>query len=604
MTEASSKGNGRARTTARRATRSGRADGYQAPPEPEAADFGSLGAAARAAEILGPEIGLAAMDPVSFGRALSQLGTEVARRPVPTLRAVTRYGAGLGLTGLVAVGRTVGITTPGAVPPVPKDRRFADPAWEQNATYFAVLQGYRLFERLVEDLLQLAELEELWAGKARFALQMLVDALAPTNFLPGNPAALKRAFDTGGLSLARGLRNFVTDLATNGGLPRKVDRSAFTVGKNLAATPGKVVFRNDLMELIQYAPATATVHTVPLLCSPPWINRYYIMDLAPGRSFVEWAIKHGHTVFQISYRNPDRTMGHVRLDDYLLGGPRQALDVTGEITGSEKVNVVGLCLGGSLTAMLLAHLAAQGDDRVNSATFLNTLVDFSEPGVLGAFSDPESVARIEAKMARRGFLDSNEMSRTFDFVRAKDLVWSYVASNWLMGEDPPAFDILAWNDDGTRMPAAMHSFYLRSCYIGNQLARGEMELAGTLLNLDDVKTDAYVLSAKEDHIAPWTGGYKTTQLLPGSVRFVLSSSGHIAGIVNPPSPKSRHWTNPVNPPNPKAWLDGAAEHQGSWWEDWAAWIAERAGPRREPPTLGCPTYPAVADAPGSYVHET
>jgi Poly(3-hydroxyalkanoate) synthetase len=355
------------------------------------------------------------------------------------------------------------------------------------------------------------------------------------------------------------------------------------------------------MELIQYAPSTDTVHQVPLLCSPPWINKYYIMDLAPGRSFVEWAVKHGHTVFQISYRNPDNTMGDTKLDDYLLDGPRQALDVITEVTGSPKVNMVGLCLGGSLTAMLLAYLAAQGDDRINAATFLNTLVDFSEPGTLGAFSDPESVARIEAKMAKRGFLDSNEMSRTFDFMRANDLIWSYVASSWLMGEDPPAFDILAWNDDGTRMPAAMHSFYLRACYIENQLARGEMELAGTRLNLDAVKTDAYILSAKEDHIAPWNAAYKTTQLLPGNVRFTLSSSGHIAGIVNPPSPKSRFWTNAKNPPDPKAWLAGAKEHEASWWEDWAAWIAERAGPRREAPPMGSSAHPAVADAPGTYV---
>ncbi len=565
-------------------------------------ESGSLGAGARAMEILAPEGGLAVLDPVSFGKALTRLGTEVARRPVPTLRAMSRLGTGLALTGMAAAGRAAGIKTP---PPLPagggKDRRFLDPAWDQNAGFFTLHQSYRLMERFVDDVLDLAELEDPWDGKARFALKMFVDAAAPTNFLATNPAALKRAFDTGGLSLAKGARNFLTDLVTNGGLPRKVDRSAFTLGKNLATTPGKVVFRNDLMELIQYAPVTDTVHEVPLLCSPPWINKYYIMDLAPGRSFVEWAVKHGHTVFQISYRNPDKTMGDTRLDDYLLDGPRQALDVIADVTGNPKVNMVGLCLGGSLTAMLLAYLAAKGDDRINSATFLNTLIDFSEPGALGAFSDPESVTRIESKMAKRGFLDSNEMSRTFDFMRANDLIWSYVASSWLMGEDPPAFDILAWNDDGTRMPAAMHSFYLRACYIENQLARGAMELDGTRLDLGAVKEDAYVLSAKEDHIAPWTSAYKTTQLLPGKVRFTLSSSGHIAGIVNPPSPKSRYWTNAKNPADPKEWLAGAKEHQASWWEDWAGWIAERAGSRREPPPMGSQAYPPVADAPGTYV---
>jgi polyhydroxyalkanoate synthase subunit PhaC len=595
--ETSSGGNGRGRAGSRR-TRPARDLG-----EPDQiTEPGIAGAAAQAAEVLAPEGGLAGLDPVSFSKALTHLGTEVARRPVPTLRAFSRYGAGLGVAGMAAAARAVGMKTPGAISPPAKDRRFADPAWEQNAGFFALLQGYRLFGRLVDDLLEVAELEEPWAGKASFALRSVVDALAPTNVLPGNPAALKRAFDTGGLSLAKGARNWMTDVATNHGLPRKVDRSAFTLGKNLAATPGQVVFRNDLMELIQYAPTTETTHSVPLLFSPPWINKYYVMDLAPGRSFAEWAVSHGHTVFQISYRNPDETMGNVRLDDYLLDGPRQALDVINEITGSEKVNMVGLCLGGSLTAMLLAYLAAKGDNRVNSATFLNTLIDFSEPGGLGAFSDPESVSRIEAKMAKKGFLDAREMARTFDFMRANDLIWSYVATSWLMGEDPPAFDILAWNEDGTRMPAAMHSFYLRSCYIENQLARGEMTLAGTRLHLEDVKADTYILGAKEDHIAPWTSSYKSTHLLAGKVRFVLSSSGHIAGIVNPPNPKSRHWTNSKTPPSPKDWLEGAREHQGSWWEDWAGWIAERAGPRRELPRLGSDTYPAIADAPGSYVH--
>ncbi|HEV3364398.1 MAG TPA: alpha/beta fold hydrolase, partial [Acidimicrobiia bacterium] len=520
---------------------------------------------------------------------------------VPALQAMTRWGAGLGLTGVASAGRAIGLKTPGSMTPPPKDKRFADSAWETNAAYFATLQSYLLFGRLMDELLDVAELREPWRGKARFLVRQFVDAVAPTNFLAGNPAALKKAFDTGGMSLVRGARNFMTDLTSNGGLPRKVDRSAFTLGKNLAATPGKVVFRNDLMELIQYVPATQTVHAIPLLCSPPWINKYYIMDLAPGRSFVEWAVKHGHTVFQISYRNPDRSMSGVRLDDYLIDGPRQALDVIEDITGSRKVNMVGLCLGGSLTAMLLAYLSAVGDDRVNSATFLNTLIDFSEPGVLGAFSDPESVSRIEAKMAKRGFLDSNEMSRTFDFLRANDLIWSYVASSWLMGEDPPAFDILAWNEDGTRMPAAMHSFYLRACYIENQLSRGVMHLADTHLDLGAVKNDVYVLSAKEDHIAPWKAAYKTTQLLPGNVRFTLSSSGHIAGIVNPPSPKAVHWSNDKNPPDAKAWLAGATEHKGSWWEDWAAWIGERAGTRRPAPPTGSAKYPPVGDAPGQYV---
>jgi len=603
-------GNGSGNGTGRgRATSAGRAAGgartavADAPAGPGTDRRGSASqhAGAQAAEILAPESGLAGLDPVSFGKALGRFGSEVARRPLPAIAAMTRCGTGLGLAGLAAAGRAVGLKTPGPVPPAGKDKRFSDRAWEDNAVFFAAGQSYRLVARLVDDLLAVAELEEPWNGKATFALRALIDALAPTNFLATNPAALKRAFETGGVSLMRGARNFMTDVATNGGLPRKVDRSAFTVGRNIAATPGKVVFRNDLMELIQYAPTTETTYEVPLLSSPPWINKYYIMDLAPGRSFVEWAVNHGHTVFQISYRNPDSTMGNIRLDDYLLGGPLTAIDVIGEITGSDRVNIVGLCLGGTLTGALMAYMAAKGDGRINSATLLNTMLDFGDTGMLKNFTDAEAVTRLEAKMAKRGYLESTEMSRTFDLLRANDLIWNYVASSWLMGEDPPAFDILAWNEDGTRMPAAMHSFYLRACYIENQLAQGRMTLAGVPLDLGAVKADTYVLSAKEDHIALWRTAYQSTQLLGGDVRYTLSSSGHIAGIVNPPSPKAVFWTNPETPPSADAWLGGATEHKGSWWEDWTAWIAERAGARRAAPPLGSAAHPPVDDAPGKYV---
>jgi polyhydroxyalkanoate synthase len=597
-------GNGRGRAAAGTRPAGGtRAAVLDAPAEPvgERRETASQHAAAQAAEILAPESGLAGLDPVSFSKALGRFTTEVARRPLPAMAAMARWGTGLSLTGLAAAGRAVGLKTPGPLPAAPKDKRFADRAWEDNAAFFATGQAYRLAGRLVDDLLNVAELQEPWNGKAAFALKAMVDALAPTNFLATNPAALKRAFETGGVSLMRGFRNFMTDLTTNGGLPRKVDRSAFTVGKNIAATPGKVVFRNNLMELLQYAPATETTYEIPLLSSPPWINKYYIMDLAPGRSFVEWAVKHGHTVFQISYRNPDETMGTVRLDDYLLDGPLTAIDVIGEITGSDRVNIAGLCLGGTLTGALMAYMAAKGDDRINSATLLNTMLDFGDTGMLKTFTDPEAVTRLEAKMAKRGYLESTEMSRTFDLLRANDLIWNYVASNWLMGEDPPAFDILAWNEDGTRMPASMHSFYLRACYIENQLARGAMTLADTRLDLGDVKADTYVLSAKEDHIALWRTAYQSTQLLGGKVRYTLSSSGHIAGIVNPPSPKAVYWTNPANPPSADAWLAAATEHKGSWWEDWTVWIGERAGAQRPAPSMGSAAHPPIDDAPGKYV---
>jgi poly[(R)-3-hydroxyalkanoate] polymerase subunit PhaC len=562
-------------------------------------------AAAGAAEVLEPEAGLLeTADPLSLGSALARVGAGVVSHPLEAGLAGLRYLSDLAAAGSVTLARALGADCEGPFSPAPKDRRFADPAWHDNPAYYGLLQGYLASSRFVNDLVTVAGLEERETRKAAFAMEMIVDALSPSNFLWGNPAALKRAFDTGGASLAQGMRNFLEDVRSNGGFPRQVDLAPFKVGDNLAATPGKVVFRNDLMELIQYEPQTETVFETPLLLSPPWINKYYIMDLAPGRSFAEWAITHGHTVFAISYRNPDATQRDVALEDYLLEGPRVALDVVGDITGESQANVVGLCLGGTLTAMLLAHLAGQADNRVRSATLLNTLVDFGEPGQLGVFLDPESIARLERRMARPGYLDAADMARTFNLLRANDLIWNYVASNWLMGEQPPAFDILAWNSDSTRLPAAMHSFYLRSCYLENELARGELELSGIRLRLEDVTADTYVLAAKEDHIAPWGSSYRTTQLLRRSeVRFVLSSSGHIAGIVNPPSPKSRHWTLDELPPDPDDWVASASEHEGSWWEDWAPWIEARAGERRAPPPLGSESYPAVADAPGSYVHD-
>jgi polyhydroxyalkanoate synthase len=556
-----------------------------------------------AAEALEPEAGLLAdADPVGFADALSELGTALARDPMAWSSVAMRLGADLGMAGFATALRAMGIPAAGRVEAPRRDRRFKDPAWSDQPWWFGVQQSYLLWSRAAFELVDAAQLDGPDKMKAEFAVRSIVDALAPTNVLAGNPTALRRARETGGASLIAGFTNMANDLLTNGGRPRQVDASGFNVGENLAATPGKVVYRNDLMELIQYAPQTETTYEVPLLLSPPWINKYYVMDLAPGRSFAEWAVQHGHTVFAISYRNPDASLRDVALDDYLLHGPHTAIDVIGQITGSPQVNIVGLCLGGTLTTMLLAHLAHEGENRVRSATLLNTLVDFSEPGMLGSFTDARSVRRLAKRMADTGVLDGRDMGMTFDLLRANDLIWNYVSSSWQMGEQPPAFDILAWNADATRMPAAMHSFYLRHCYGDNELARGEMELAGTPLHVDQVTAEMYLLAAQEDHIVPWTSAYKSTQLFGGDVRFVLSSSGHVAGIVNPPNPKARHWTNPETPADPQAWLAGAEEHSGSWWHDWADWIAERAGARREPPPLGGAEYPPLEEAPGTYVH--
>ena len=553
----------------------------------------------------GPEPdALSSLDPLGLSRAWSHAMSGAAANPGAVLQAVTRYAAGLATAAAATTARVLGADTPGPMESGPKDRRFSDPAWSENPGYFSLLQCYLLWGRLIHDLVDAAGLDDADGEKARFTAELVVDALAPTNFLATNPTAQKRALETGGKSLIRGVRNFLDDVATNGGLPKQVEPDAFTMGKDLAATPGKVVFRNDLMELIQYAPTTETVYETPILLSPPWINKYYIMDLAPGRSFVQWAVEHGHTVFTISYRNPGPAERDLTLDDYLLRGPVAALDAIRQITGAEKANIVGLCLGGTLTGMLLAYLAEHGDDRVRSATLLNTFVDFSNPGRLGAFTDEPSIEYLEAQMAGRGYLESSEMMNTFTFMRTNDLVWNYVVNNWLLGEPPPRFDILTWNSDGTRMPAAMHSFMVRSCYLCNDFARGRMTLAGTDLDPSSVTGDVYVLAAQEDHITPWRGSYLTTQVLSkANTRFVLGGAGHIAGIVSPPHPKAWYRTGESLPTDSDEWFSGTTQHQGSWWEDWAEWISERGGKRVPPPPMGSDQHPPLIDAPGTFVLE-
>jgi len=540
-----------------------------------------------------PEGGLfARLDPVSLGGSLLAVGRRAFQNPVGTANAYWRFALALARIAPEAAERwsgwdeTAGEASGAAGRTLASDKRFADPAWHSNPAFFAVGQGDAVAD-----------------AKARLAANLMLAGLAPTNYFVTNPAALKRAFETGGASAVAGARNFLDDLVNNGGLPRQVDTRPFKVGRNLAATPGKIVFQNDLMELIQYEPQTGQVHAVPMLASPPWINKYYIMDLAPGRSFLEWAVTHERTVFAISYRNPDASMRGVTLDDYLIHGPRTALDVIGDITGAPKIDIVGLCLGGALTAMLAAYLEATGDDRIGSITLLNTLLDYSEPGVLGAFTDELTVRRLERQMRQRGFLDSKQMATTFDVLRPNDLIFNYVVSNWLLGKAPPAFDILAWNADSTRMPAAMHAFYLRSLYLRNELARGVMDLAGQKLSLSRVTNDTYVVGAINDHIVPWQGSYRASGLLGGDVQYVLSSGGHIAGIVNPPGPKAWYETaDAPSPATPAQWRETASRHSGSWWADWTEWAARRAGPLTGPPPLGSKRYPAIDDAPGTYIH--
>jgi polyhydroxyalkanoate synthase len=482
----------------------------------------------------------------------------------------------------------------------PGDNRFADPGWQRNPVLRAIAEAYLSGAAWAGELVDAAPISDRVRQQARFSLRMVLDAAAPSNVPWINPAVVKEAYETAGASVFAGFSNFLDDLAHNGGRPRQVDATGFEVGTNMAATPGRVVFRNRLIELLAYEPQTELVHTQPILCSPPWINRYYIMDLAPGRSFVEYAVQHGFTVFMISYRNPDESMSGTTWDDYLQLGLLTAIEQVQTLTGSDVVNLVGLCLGGTMSTVGLAYLAAHGQGgRVGWMTVTNTLVDFSVPGELGAFTSEADIRKLEGTMRKQGFLPGSALAQTFDWLRGNDLVWNYVVNNWYMGKKPPAFDLLAWNGDSTNMPAAMHSQYLRACYLRNALIDpGAFAIEGTRIDLRRIRQDLYVLGAQADHIAPWRGSYLTTQHVGGSARYTLTSSGHIAGIVNPPgNPKAGYWTAPA-PRGLSAddWFVGAERSAGSWWDDWISWASERSGAMVPPPRL-----PEGDPAPGGYV---
>jgi polyhydroxyalkanoate synthase len=544
-------------------------------------------------------------DPAALVRELLAAAGMTLQNPAGIIAANARLVWGSVGAFRAAAERAIGGDNPGPIAIARGDKRFSDSAFQENPAYFLLAQQYLLFGQLVAELLDTAGAGGTREAKARFAAKFLVDAMAPTNTLAGNPAAIRRAFDTGGKSIGNGLKNLVHDLRHNGGWPSQVDSSGFEVGVNMAATPGSVVYRSDLIELIQYSPQTPDTYAVPLLFCPPWINKFYIMDLAPGKSLIEWAVQHGHTCFAISYRNADKSMSELGFRDYLFQGPLDAVRVVRDITGAPAVNTVSVCLGGTLTALGLAHNAARGDESIKSATFLNTHTDFTEPGLLGTFTDEATVAGLEKEMLKKGFLDSTTMARTFSALRPNDLIFQYVVNNWLLGNKPPSFDLLAWNEDSTRMPARMHSEYLRSCYLRNEFARGEFEIDGNRLDPGLVDIDIYVLAAVDDHVVPWTSGYKTTQLLGGKSRFVLSSSGHIAGIVNPPKPKAKHWVNDSHPDDPFEWKADAQLVEATWWQDWTAWIAERGGEMIPAPDHpGNDDYPPIEKAPGSYVRAT
>ncbi len=469
-----------------------------------------------------------------------------------------------------------------------------------------IKQSYLLSARYVQDVVTHVDgLDPKTAQKVDFYSRQFVDAMSPSNFLFTNPEVLRKTAESGGENLLKGLNNLLTDLERGKGQLRikMTDTEAFKFGENIAITPGKVVYQNDLMQLIQYAPATDKVLKRPLLIGPPWINKFYILDLRPRNSFVRWAVSQGHTVFIISWVNPDEHLAEKSFGDYMTEGYLAALDAIEQATGEREVNAIGYCLGGTLLASTLAWMAAKGDDRIKSATFFVTMMDFHEAGELGVFIDEEQLKSLEDKMNQRGYLEGSEMATTFNMLRANDLIWSFVVNNYLLGNEPFPFDLLYWNSDSTRMPARMHSFYLRKMYQENLLAQpGGITLNGEAIDLGRIRTPSYFLSTREDHIAPWKSTYRGTQLLGGEKRFVLAASGHIAGVVNPPdSGKYNHWINTDLPPDAESWFQGATEMAGSWWPDWQRWITALDKTQVKARKPGDGKLKPIEDAPGSYV---
>ena len=515
-------------------------------------------------------------------------------RPGPATREALHLGADLARV----------LRGTDAIAPSPKDKRFADPAWSANPAYRRLGQGYLALggslTRLVDDY-EASGADWHAVEQARFGVNALISLLAPTNTLPGNPAALKQAFDTGGASVVRGLGHLLHDVRHNRGMPSQTDRSAFTVGQDLAVTPGAVVDRDEVAELLQYAPVTPTVRVRPLLIVPPPIGRYYFLDLRPGRSFVEHAVSQGFTVFMLSWRNPTRKQSHWDMDTYAQR-VLDALAAVKEITGSPDVNTLGFCAGGIISATVLSHLAEQGDDSVHSAGFAVTLLDFDSRAPLGAFSSPRLLELAGRDSRRRGVITAQSLGAVFSWMRPDDLVFNYVVNQWLMGQDPPVFDILAWNADGTNLPAKLHEQFL-GIFRDNTLATGDLTVLGHRVDLSRVEVPSFVTGALNDHLTPWDGCYRTTRLLAGPSTFVLSNAGHIASLVNPPgNPKASYHVG--GPPEPEAeqWRQGAEKRTGSWWEEWSVWLAGQSGDERPAPEqLGSAAHPPGEAAPGGYV---
>jgi polyhydroxyalkanoate synthase len=545
-------------------------------------------------------------DPLNIGNAFLEMTAKLMANPARMVQAQIGFWQDYMTLWQNTARRMMGIESTPVIDAPASDRRFKDDAWRENEVFDFIRQSYLLSARYVQDVVTHVDgLDPKTAQKVDFYSRQFTDAMSPSNFLLTNPEVLRKTAETGGENLLKGLSNLLGDLERGKGQLRikMTDTDAFRVGDNIGVSPGKVVYQNDLMQLIQYTPSTDKVLKRPLLIAPPWINKFYILDLRPRNSLVRWAVAQGHTVFMISWVNPDAKLAEKGFEDYMTEGYLAALDAIEAATGEREVNAIGYCLGGTLLGATLAYMAAKDDDRIKSATFFVSMLDFAEAGELGVFIDEEQLRALEGKMNKRGYLEGSEMATTFNMLRANDLIWSFVVNNYLLGNDPFPFDLLYWNSDSTRMPAKMHSFYLRKMYQENLLAKqGGISLNGVPIDLGKIKTPAYFLSTREDHIAPWKSTYRGTQLLGGKKRFVLAASGHIAGVVNPPeSGKYSHWVNTALPPDPEAWFHGATEIAGSWWPDWHRWVTalgKEQVPARVP---GDGKLSVIEDAPGSYV---
>jgi polyhydroxyalkanoate synthase len=502
--------------------------------------------------------------------------------------------------------RMMGESASPAAEPDTRDKRFTDPDWRDNQFFDFIKQFYLITSRWAEAMVEDAkDLDPHTKHKAAFYVRQIASALAPSNFVLTNPELLRETFASDAANLVRGLHMLAEDIKAGGGnlRLRQSDMSRFKLGENLATTPGKIIHQNDLCQLIQYKAATANVLKRPLLIVPPWINKFYILDLTAEKSFVRWCVEQGHTVFVISWVNPDQRQAAKGFAEYMREGIFESLDVIGDVTGCNEVNAVGYCVGGTLLAVALAYAAATGDERIRSATFFATQVDFVEAGDLKVFVDEEQIRTVEKKMSVRGYLEGRNMAAAFNMLRPNDLIWPYVVNNYFRGKEPDPFDLLYWNSDTTRMPAANHSFYLRNCYLDNKLAKGEMEISGVRLDLSRVRVPIYNLATREDHIAPVRSVYLGSSSFGGKVTFVMAGSGHIAGVINPPARKKyQYWTGPKpQGDNVDAWLAKATEHAGSWWPHWQAWVEKLDNARVKARKVGSRKHKPIEDAPGSYV---